>query len=303
MIPGRPLRAARDAGRTIARTAGWLLLWLLPGGVGLLLRPIPSLLGSVASAAAPLLYAALGRPRARLRRAASLHLRPIGPALPWILAAGPVFGMLSTVLTFAYEAIVPGAAPPQVDYAFLSLPLGGLVLPASAIVAAPMAEEFALRGYLQARLARRWGHPLAIAVSTACFAIVHASSSWLPCFAVGGLVLGCTFAATRSLWACVLLHALVNTWQLLIAPGLPLDWLGTAGHPTRLLLLAALALALALLLVGARGSRRRARAGTGRARLRGHARRRRSARDRRAGRIDGTPKWRDGSCRSAHARR
>jgi membrane protease YdiL (CAAX protease family) len=88
----------------------------------------------------------------------------------------------------------------------------------AAVVAAPIAEELLFRGLLQGWLESRLGSlvpgrggPLAIAVSSAAFALAHVGQglAWLPLFFFGW-VAGYLALQTGSLLPGILLHALFN---------------------------------------------------------------------------------------------
>jgi membrane protease YdiL (CAAX protease family) len=88
----------------------------------------------------------------------------------------------------------------------------GLVV-LSAVVVAPVAEEFffrrVLQGWLERRLEDQAGS--AVVVSAAAFALAHAGHglAFVPLF-LFGLVLGTIARQTGSLMACILLHGLFN---------------------------------------------------------------------------------------------
>lgn len=88
----------------------------------------------------------------------------------------------------------------------------GLVV-LSAVVVAPVAEEFFFRGVLQGWLERRLGDRAgsAVVISAAAFALAHTGHglAFVPLF-LFGLVLGTMARQTGSLAACILLHGLFN---------------------------------------------------------------------------------------------
>ena len=72
----------------------------------------------------------------------------------------------------------------------------------------PFIEEIAHRGYVQAYF-QRFGPVVAITIASVAFAVYHRISGWE--FAMlGGIVLGTTYWLTNSLWAPVIVHAVVN---------------------------------------------------------------------------------------------
>ncbi len=72
----------------------------------------------------------------------------------------------------------------------------------------PVIEEITHRGYVQTWFAR-FGAPIAIGVSTAAFTAFHVRSGW-GFVALGGLVIGTCYWRSGSLWAPVIVHAVVN---------------------------------------------------------------------------------------------
>lgn len=84
-----------------------------------------------------------------------------------------------------------------------------------AVVLAPIAEEIVFRGVLLPALRQRWGTGVAIAGSSAVFALMHITPvAILPIFLLA-LVLGYLFVRTRSLLVCIAAHALFNASGLL----------------------------------------------------------------------------------------
>jgi membrane protease YdiL (CAAX protease family) len=90
-----------------------------------------------------------------------------------------------------------------------------LLLGASVVLLAPVAEELAFRGLLQPALGRGIGSAGAIAATSLLFAAAH----WyygpkLPLIALVGAVLGWARVASGGLRAPIALHALVNAVNL-----------------------------------------------------------------------------------------
>jgi len=91
-------------------------------------------------------------------------------------------------------------------------PVALAVVIGSAIVAAPVAEEFffrrVLQGWLERRLPDGW---TAVVLSAAAFALAHQGQglAYVPLFPFG-LVLGLIARQTGSIVACILVHALFN---------------------------------------------------------------------------------------------
>jgi uncharacterized protein len=81
---------------------------------------------------------------------------------------------------------------------------------------APLAEEFFFRGFLFQAMRRSWGVWLAAPASGLIFGAVHFQPDKLVPLAVLGTALAWTFHRTRSLWPCVMLHALNNTVAFIV---------------------------------------------------------------------------------------
>lgn len=80
-----------------------------------------------------------------------------------------------------------------------------------AAVIAPVFEEIAFRGFLFTSLRNRIGPWAAALISTSIFAGLH-SYSWMGLLSVAifGLVMCWVFQKTRSLWPCIIFHAIGN---------------------------------------------------------------------------------------------
>lgn len=85
------------------------------------------------------------------------------------------------------------------------------------------AEEVFWRGFVQRRLAERWGTAGGLVAATAAYTLVHAWAGNLMLLAAAGLCglfWGALYARTRSVWPGLISHAL---WDLVIFVLLPLD--------------------------------------------------------------------------------
>lgn len=136
-------------------------------------------------------------------------VRSLGLQRPgWLakLAAGGGLGVGLQLLIFAAFAVAGWLTVERGDRQPLEL---------SASVAAWLIisfnEELAFRGYILQRLARAWGLPAAVVVSSLVFAMVHALNpnvqplAMLSLFAAG-LLLACAYLVSRSLWLPIGLH-------------------------------------------------------------------------------------------------
>jgi uncharacterized protein len=81
---------------------------------------------------------------------------------------------------------------------------------------APLAEEFFFRGFLFQALRRSWGVWLAAPASGLIFGLAHFAPDKLVPLAILGTALAYVFHKTRSLWPCIILHALNNTLAFVV---------------------------------------------------------------------------------------
>ena len=98
-----------------------------------------------------------------------------------------------------YSSIVPG--------------LGIVMMALNLLVAAPAVEEIALRGIVYTRIEKGCGTLTAILVSSVLFAVMHiAAGGMVLTFGalLMGIIFGCIFAKTNSLWVCMIAHAAAN---------------------------------------------------------------------------------------------
>jgi len=84
-----------------------------------------------------------------------------------------------------------------------------LALPALAIVAAPLFEEYIFRGLIFGGLRRSRGFLFSAAASAAIFAVVHPTASVAPVFVLG-LLAAFAYERSGSLAAPVIVHAAYN---------------------------------------------------------------------------------------------
>lgn len=160
----------------------------------------------------PLLIGTLALARWLLRaRPADLGLgRPTTAAVRY----GTVFGLgllvANVALALVQQAML-GTPPQQIATAITShRGLVALALDLMAVsVLTPLAEELAFRGVLFGGLRQRLSFVWAAVLSAAVFALVHEPQAWPIVFFLGfGLALA--YERTRTLWAPIVAHAVVN---------------------------------------------------------------------------------------------
>ena len=95
---------------------------------------------------------------------------------------------------------------------------GMLALLTVAVALGPgIAEEMFFRGYMQTRLAERYGPALAIAVAAACFGLLHFDLVHTPVAAVLGVFLGWAVERTGSIVPAMVAHVVNNLVAVLTA--------------------------------------------------------------------------------------
>ena len=141
-------------------------------------------------------------------------IRSFGPSAvgTMALAFGAYFG-----LSAVYSALV---APPcdklpddlGIHQSALLAALAGIFV----IAIAPVAEEFFFRGFIFQALRRSWGVWLAAPASGLIFGAVHFELDKLVPLAILGTALAYVLHRTRSLFPCIMLHALNNTVAFIV---------------------------------------------------------------------------------------
>lgn len=153
----------------------------------------------------------------------ALGLTPAPASTGWLALAafGGILGF-SVVYTLVITALgadslLPQGLPDELTKGLLQQVLGS----ATAIIAAPFAEELFFRGFLLPAFASQWGFVPGAVASSLLFAASHVSLGLLlPAFAAG-LLLAWLYRRTSSLWPCVMAHGLQNTlalWSVLLNP-------------------------------------------------------------------------------------
>jgi membrane protease YdiL (CAAX protease family) len=108
------------------------------------------------------------------------------------------------------------------------LPAARLVVLALIMGALPgFGEELFFRGYMQTRLAARWGAARAIVVSGLLFGLLHLDPVQSPLAACLGLYLGLVAVRAGSIWPAIIAHTVNNVVAVLTAALVP----GPTGRP------------------------------------------------------------------------
>jgi membrane protease YdiL (CAAX protease family) len=129
-------------------------------------------------------------------------------ALGWAVLAFVAYLVLASIYTVLFN-------PPQDD---LPDQLGAdestllaVVTGVFVVAVAPLVEETFFRGFLYQTLRNSWGVWLAAPASAVIFSAIHLQPSKFVQLVILGTALAFVFQKTRSLWPCILLHALNNT--------------------------------------------------------------------------------------------
>ncbi|MBI2773239.1 MAG: CPBP family intramembrane metalloprotease [Chloroflexi bacterium] len=183
------------------------------------------LLAGLSDGAMLLAIFGLGRPLLHLTMRDLGLLRPSGAALA---RAAQVAGLLwlVSIAVNAVQTRVLGANPQSlvVSLGAHSGPAAFAVDLVTSAAIAPFAEEILFRGLIFGGLAQRMPVALAAAISALLWALAHGVGVLLPIFVLG-LGLAWVYWRTRSLWAAMLTHALVNAVSLTLLFALPKDLL------------------------------------------------------------------------------
>jgi membrane protease YdiL (CAAX protease family) len=87
---------------------------------------------------------------------------------------------------------------------------GGFGMALVLVVVAPLTEELLFRGLILRGLLQRYGTVPAVMLSALLFALVHANPYQFASAITMGVFLAWLLVRTRSLWPCIIAHALFN---------------------------------------------------------------------------------------------
>ena len=131
------------------------------------------------------------------------------------LAVIPLSGLITIVIQLSLgkplgNPQLPFLAPEGFSWtwALSMILLGGL--------AAPFAEELYFRGVLYPWLRQRWGIWISTLSSALVFAMVHGEVSIAGAAFVLGIILAWSYEQSGSLWPSVLIHALNNSFKIIL---------------------------------------------------------------------------------------
>lgn len=222
---------------------GLLIVWVLLLGVFASLSPGPAAVWVAAVLIAFLLRYALSASRRGTRERAAAYARPLGANGPYALVAAIALAVAYVPWQVLYAVSLP--APHQsasVTQVYFERPMGWLPVVLATIVAAPIIEEFAFRGWIQRLLTRALRPSVAIILSAMLFAAVHLSVREAGYHFVSGLLFGIVVYRARSVWAGVLVHVAANAGSRILSVATsdadPDQWPRLLGHAWPVLIVA-----------------------------------------------------------------
>ena len=148
---------------------------------------------------------------ARLGRVvpATFGFRSFRPsALGWVALAFVSYLVLAAIYTVIVDP--PAEDLPEqlgADESVLLAVLTGVFV----VVVAPLAEEFFFRGFMYQALRNSWGTILGVLGSAAIFSAIHGEPDKFVPLLILGIAFAMLFQKTRSLWPCIILHAINNS--------------------------------------------------------------------------------------------
>lgn len=147
----------------------------------------------------------------------------VRPAPAWAFMLAPVLLLTGLLLAASINLFITLALGrefenPQIAAITGGRPLTPLELVAVLVLVAglvPLAEELLFRGMLYGLLRRRFGATVTILASAAIFAVLHLIPIIFPALFILGVLLALLRTWSKSVWPCIVLHALQNAFALL----------------------------------------------------------------------------------------
>ncbi len=134
--------------------------------------------------------------------------------LPIVIAVVGI-GILASELDNVSRFILP--MPDFIAKLLGDMISGGHGMAIVLVVVAPLTEELLFRGLILHGLMQRYGTVPAVLLSTLLFALVHVNPYQFASAITMGVFLAWLFVRTRSLWPCIIAHALFNC-HLMVLP-------------------------------------------------------------------------------------
>jgi len=144
-------------------------------------------------------------------------------SIPFLLAIPMMLTVLgaSAITSDAANLVMWLLPPPEFVKELFSDVLGGRSSPLLSlfllVIVAPVTEEVLFRGMLLRGMLQRYKPWKAICVTSALFAFTHLNPWQFPVAMMLGMVFGWWFYRTRSLWPCLIGHAMNNFLPALFA--------------------------------------------------------------------------------------
>ncbi len=194
------------------------------GTSGLLFQPVILASWQLVSAALVIPYFIRAARRSGLDPAGYLGIKP-----PTLLQAAVGLAVITLLLiTVVVAAAIVRGSSFQVSFAWNAATLDVILVGLATVVLAPIHEEIAFRGFAIPGIARAWGAPAAILITTVLWAVLHlgqVGGVGLAAIGLGGLALGVIRLRTGSTVLTIGLHAFYNFVILfgVVIQGLPLQ--------------------------------------------------------------------------------
>lgn len=150
---------------------------------------------------------------------------------PGAIAPIVMMGLGLNVLTSLVMSFVPEKILESYEQASGALTTDvGVMTVIMAVVAAPVAEEWFLRGLVYTRFKKGMPVIVAMILSSLLFGVMHGHWLWMIYTALFGMVLAWVFERTKSLYSSILLHFGYNLCAMLlqVIPETAPDWIGVA---------------------------------------------------------------------------
>lgn len=125
---------------------------------------------------------------------------------PRLIVSGLILTLAAGIVISPLLALIPETYMDGIDTMMQS----GFWAMITAIVAAPIFEEFLFRGIIQRNIERRWGAVWGIVLSSAIFGLIHFVPQQVVNATVVGLILGAIYFLSHSLNTVIAIHFLNN---------------------------------------------------------------------------------------------
>ena len=138
--------------------------------------------------------------------------------MPLAVFSGLGFCMVANIITNVLTSFVSSLGV-ELSSPDLAMPEGVLGITVSfcrIVVVAAFVEEIAFRGYIMQNL-RKFGDGFAIAMAALVFALMHCNLIQAPFALIVGFALGYLSIKTGTLWTAVIIHALNNSFSLIVS--------------------------------------------------------------------------------------